>query len=75
MNVDARQEIGSLALIDDAKRASALAEVRTGRMYDLGHVLDEHVPVFPGRHFKQTLVTTPTTPIPEAGSARTKSTG
>ena len=29
-----------------------------GRMYDLGHVLDEHVPVFPGRYFKQTLVTT-----------------
>jgi kynurenine formamidase len=27
-------------------------------MYDLGHVLDEHVPVFPGRYFKQTLVTT-----------------
>ena len=27
-------------------------------MYDLGHVLDERVPVFPGRYFKQTLVTT-----------------
>jgi kynurenine formamidase len=27
-------------------------------MYDLGHVLDENVPVFPGRYFKQTLVTT-----------------
>jgi kynurenine formamidase len=51
-------EHGMLALIDDAKRASALAEVRTGRMYDLGHVLDERVPVFPGRYFKQTLVTT-----------------
>jgi kynurenine formamidase len=49
---------GKLALINDAKRAAALAEVRTGRMYDLGHVLDEHVPVFPGRYFKQTLVTT-----------------
>jgi kynurenine formamidase len=49
---------GKLALIDDAKRAAALAEVRTGRLYDLGHVLDEHVPVFPGRYFKQTLVTT-----------------
>jgi hypothetical protein len=51
-------ELGMLALIDDAKRASALAEVRSGRMYDLGHVLDERVPVFPGRYFKQTLVTT-----------------
>jgi kynurenine formamidase len=49
---------GKLALIDDAKRTAALAEVRTGRLYDLGHVLDEHVPVFPGRYFKQTLVTT-----------------
>jgi kynurenine formamidase len=58
MSVDAAHEHGMLALIDDAKRASALAEVREGRMYDLGHVLDEHVPVFPGRYFKQTLVTT-----------------
>ena len=27
-------------------------------MYDLGRVLDETVPVFPGRYFRQTLVTT-----------------
>src|ERR1700752_5131592 len=47
-----------LALIDDAKRADALALVRSGRMYDLGRVLDERVPVFPGRYFRQTLVTT-----------------
>jgi kynurenine formamidase len=58
MSVDAGHEHGLLALVDDAKRAAALREVRTGRMYDLGHVLDEHVPVFPGRYFKQTLVTT-----------------
>ena len=51
-------EIGMLNHIDDAKRAAALGLVRTGRMYDLAHVLDEHVPVFPGRHFNQTLVTT-----------------
>jgi kynurenine formamidase len=51
-------ELGKLALIDDAKRAAALALVTRGRMYDLGHVLDENVPVFPGRYFKQTLVTT-----------------
>jgi kynurenine formamidase len=50
--------LGKLALIDDAKRAAALAGVRRGRVYDLGHVLDERVPVFPGRYFKQTLVTT-----------------
>ncbi|MGN6167894.1 MAG: hypothetical protein ACTHQQ_06940, partial [Solirubrobacteraceae bacterium] len=54
----AAHEHGMLALIDDAKRASVLAEVSEGRLYDLGHVLDERVPVFPGRYFKQTLVTT-----------------
>ena len=59
MNLDAASEIGSLALIDDAKRASALAEARTGRMYDLGHVLDQDVPAFGGRYFRQLLVTTP----------------
>jgi len=56
-----------LSLIDDAKRASALAEARTGRVYDLGHVLDENVPVFPGRYFKQTLVTTAHHSNPDGG--------
>ena len=50
--------LGMLNHVDDAKRAAALALVRRGRMYDLGHVLDERVPVFPGRRFHQTLVTT-----------------
>ena len=44
--------------ITDATRAAALRLVRSGRLYDLGRVLDEHVPVFPGRYFRQTLVTT-----------------
>ena len=44
--------------VDDAKRAAALSLVRTGRLYDLGRVLDESVPVFPGRYFRQTLVST-----------------
>jgi kynurenine formamidase len=51
-------EIGMLNHIDDAKRLTALGSVREGRMYDLGRVLDEHCPVFPGRAFHQTLVTT-----------------
>jgi kynurenine formamidase len=51
-------ELGMLNHIDDAKRAAALGLVRKGRLYDLGHVLDEDIPVFPGRFFKQTLVTT-----------------
>jgi kynurenine formamidase len=44
--------------IDDAKRRAAMRLVREGRLYDLAHVLDESVPVFPGRYFRQTLVTT-----------------
>src|SRR5947207_11903150 len=44
--------------VTPAKRVEALRLVREGRLYDLGRVLDEHVPVFPGRAFHQTLVTT-----------------
>jgi kynurenine formamidase len=51
-------ELGMLNHIDDAKRLQALELVAAGRVYDLGRVLDEHVPVFPGRYFRQTLVTT-----------------
>jgi kynurenine formamidase len=54
----ADDEIGMLNHVDDAKRAEALGLVRHGRMYDLGRILDETVPVFPGRWFRQTLVTT-----------------
>jgi kynurenine formamidase len=67
MTATAASPLGKLALIDDAKRATALAEVRSGRMYDLGHVLDENVPVFPGRYFKQTLATTAHHANPEGG--------
>src|SRR5712691_10354799 len=51
-------QIGALNHITDSKRLAALASVRLGRVYDLGHVLDDSVPVFPGRYFRQTLVTT-----------------
>jgi kynurenine formamidase len=51
-------ELGMLNHIDDAKRRAAMRLVREGRLYDLSHVLDESVPVFPGRYFRQTLVTT-----------------
>jgi kynurenine formamidase len=37
----------------------ALELVREGRVYDLGRVLDERAPVFPGRHFRQLLVPHP----------------
>jgi kynurenine formamidase len=51
-------QLGMLNHVDAAKRLRALATIRHGRLYDLGRVLDEHVPVFPGRAFHQTLVTT-----------------
>jgi kynurenine formamidase len=54
----AGDELGMLNHVGEAKRREALALVRTGRLYDLGRVLDESVPVFPGRYFRQTLVTT-----------------
>jgi kynurenine formamidase len=53
--------------VDDAKRREALSLVRGGRMYDLGRVLDETVPVFPGRFYRQTLVTTAHHANPEGG--------
>jgi kynurenine formamidase len=51
-------QLGMLNHVDDAKRREALGLVRHGRLYDLGRILDETVPVFPGRYFRQTLVTT-----------------
>ena len=54
----ADDELGMLNHVDEAKRRQALGLVREGRLFDLGRVLDEDVPVFPGRFFRQTLVTT-----------------
>lgn len=54
----AEDQLGMLNHISEAKRLQAIALVRAGRIYDLAHVLDESVPVFPGRYFRQTLVTT-----------------
>jgi kynurenine formamidase len=54
----ADDELGMLNHVDEAKRREALGLVREGRLYDLGRVLDERIPVFPGRFFRQTLVTT-----------------
>jgi kynurenine formamidase len=51
-------QLGMLNHITAAKRRSALGLVHEGRVYDLGRVLDEQSPVFPGRYFRQTLVTT-----------------
>jgi len=54
----AEDQLGMLNHLTDDSRRRALALVREGRMYDLGRVLDETVPVFPGRSFHQTLVST-----------------
>jgi kynurenine formamidase len=51
-------QLGMLNHITAEKRLDALGLVRDGRVYDLGRVLDERCPVFPGRYFRQTLVTT-----------------
>src|SRR5262245_2993490 len=48
----ALNEIGA----DNVVRAARL--VREGQIFDLAHVLDEHVPAFPGRSFRQYLTTT-----------------
>jgi len=58
MVVGVNADVGMLVHVDEAKRREALALVREGRLYDLGRILDETVPVFPGRYFRQTLVTT-----------------
>jgi kynurenine formamidase len=63
----AEDEIGMLNHVDERKRVEALSLVREGRLYDLGRVLDETVPVFPGRFFRQTLVTTAHHANPDGG--------
>jgi kynurenine formamidase len=51
-------EQGMLNHVDERKRREALGLVRDGRLYDLSRVLDESIPAFPGRFFRQTLVST-----------------
>jgi kynurenine formamidase len=56
---------GALRHVTAAKRLQALELVRDGRLYELGRVLDERVPAFPGRYFRQTLVRNPAEPLGE----------
>jgi kynurenine formamidase len=51
-------QAGALNEITSAAVTAASGLVRSGRVYDLAHVLDEHVPAFPGRAFRQYLTTT-----------------
>ena len=53
----ADDQAGALNEITPAKVLEAVGLVRQGRVYDLAHVLDQDVPAFPGRTFRQYLTT------------------
>ena len=50
-------QMGMLNEITPAKVAAAARLARQGRVYDLAHIMDEKIPAFPGRTFRQILVT------------------
>jgi kynurenine formamidase len=56
----ADDEAGALNEIDPPKVVAATSLVSEGRVFDLAHVLDDRVPAFPGRSFRQFLTTAPT---------------
>ena len=53
----ADDQIGMLNEITPQKVIEAARLVQRGKVYDLARILDEHVPAFPGRSFRQSLVT------------------
>jgi kynurenine formamidase len=53
----ADDQAGALNEITPEAVVRAAALVRTGRVYDLAHVLDDNIPAFPGRSFRQYLTT------------------
>jgi len=53
-------EAGALNEITPEVVVSAARLVQTGRVFDLAHVLDDQVPAFPGRTFRQLLTQAPT---------------
>jgi len=55
----ADDQIGSLNEITPAVTRAAAALVRQGQVVDLGRILDEDTPKFPGRYWHQTLDVTP----------------
>jgi kynurenine formamidase len=50
-------EAGALNEITAAKVLHAVSLVRRGEVHDLAHVLDQNIPAFPGRTFRQYLTT------------------
>jgi len=55
----AGDQLGSLNEITPAVTLAAATLVRHGRVVDLGRILDEDTPKFPGRYWHQTLDVTP----------------
>lgn len=53
----ADDQLGTLNEITPGVTRAATALVRTGTVVDLGRVLDEHTPKFPGRYWHQTVDT------------------
>ncbi len=49
-------QIGTLNEITSDKVVEAARLVKKGKVYDLGRVIDENIPAFPGRYWRQTLV-------------------
>jgi kynurenine formamidase len=56
----ADDEAGALNELSPPGVVRAAGLVRTGRVFDLAHVLDDRVPAFPGRTFRQFLTQAPT---------------
>src|SRR6516225_5636346 len=56
-NYGTDDQAGALNEITPAKVLEAIRLVRRGHVYDLAHVLDQDIPAFPGRTFRQYLTT------------------
>jgi kynurenine formamidase len=55
----ADDQIGSLNELTPERVAQAVRLVRTGERLSLGRVIDENIPVFPGRYWRQTVDLSP----------------
>ena len=51
----ADDQIGSLNELTPERVLAAVRLVRTGERLSLGRVIDENIPVFPGRYWRQTV--------------------
>jgi hypothetical protein len=52
-------EAGALNEITATAVVRAASLVKRGRVFDLAHILDDAIPAFPGRGFRQMLTTDP----------------